>query len=94
MARERMVTRTIIESKVTALVCDTESGVCTDKVYTLSAVTEPEVALKQLRKLYNTDSTYIVKVKTVETSEVLYGMSEIDFIKHAKPMQDYFHKPE
>lgn len=89
-----MVTRTIVESKVTAMVCDTTQGVCSDKVFKLTAVNDADAALKLLKKHFDTAEQIIVTVKSIEVSEVLYGMPEIDFIKYAKPMQDYFHKPE
>ena len=92
MARERMVTRTIIESKVTAMVCDTKQGVCSDKVFKLTAVNDADVALKLLKKHFDTDEQIIVTVKSIEVSEVLYGMPEIDFIKYAQPMESYFKK--
>ena len=94
MARERFVTRTINEVTCKALVCDTTNGTVHTESYKLTAVTDEKVALKQLKKLYETDELVIVKVTAMEVQEVLYGMPEVDFIKYAKIMQDYFHKPE
>lgn len=92
MARERMITRTITEVTAKTMVCNGDTGETSVVDYKLTSVTDTKTALKQLKKLYETDTHIIVKVIALEVNEVLYGMSEIDFIKNAKPMTDYFHK--
>ena len=90
--RERMVTRTINETTAKALIYENESGNVETREFKLTSVTDSKVALKQLKKLYENDNITIVRVLSIDVKEVLYGMSEIDFIAHAQKMENYFTK--
>lgn len=85
MARIRMVTRTIdvTVTKVMCLNMDTMQGeVCT---FELSGLYDnSEVIINAIKKQYETDTIKPVAVVDTEIKEVLYGMTELDFIKLAK----------
>ena len=83
--RERMVTRTIISTEVTALVVLLNEG--TTEVQTFTIPREHKDAdeiLKYCRKHINNDDITVVKVLEMKTSETYYGVSEADFLKIAK----------
>lgn len=85
MARERMITRTVDVTTVDCITMNIETVESGITKYELSGVYADETQLlKTLKKLYETDTFKVVAVKSQETKEVLYGMSEIDFIKIAK----------
>lgn len=85
MARIRMVTRTVdvTVTKVMCLNMDTMQGeVCTFEVSGL--YDNSEAIIKAIKKQYETDTMKPVAVVDTEIKQVLYGMSEQDFIKLAK----------
>ena len=85
MGRIRMVTRTvdITVAKVMCLNMESMQGeVCT---FELSGLyNDNDSVMKNVKKLYETDTIKPVAVVDTETKEVLYGMTELDFIKLAK----------
>lgn len=84
MARERMVTRTVTTTKCEVMCVNVTTAEVQVKDYTLTGEQTIESALKQLKKLYETEIEKIVNVNSVSLNETLYGMSELDFIKLAK----------
>ena len=85
MARERMVTRTVLVTTATAMCV--EVNTCEVKIndYEISGTfSDNEQALKTLKKLYETETFKVVAVQALKENEILYGMSELDFIKQAK----------
>lgn len=86
MARERMVTRTIESAKVEVMAVDT----VTADVRVLELICEPqkdnEKYLKMLRKIHETDTMKLVAVNKVELETQLYGMSEVEFLEHARKL--------
>lgn len=85
MARERMVTRTVELCEAHIMALDTTTA----KVETLvceigGGLTEEKAILKAAKKIYETATYKLVAVQSITVKEILYGMSEIDFIKHAK----------
>ena len=94
MARERQVTRTINAIEVTAICIDIETLTPSDKVLSLTGDTPSnEQALKQLKKLYETDTFKVVAVKDIKVTEKLYGMAEVDFLKYAVELDAETRKP-
>jgi len=84
MARERMVTRTIATTEVTALCINIETSEVTTNTFTFSTLVKDEKTM-----IYNAQSqcekdVKVVAIKSVKENEVLYGMPELDFIKVAK----------
>lgn len=84
MARERMVTRTVTTTKCEVMSVNVTTEEVHVKDYTLTGEQTKETALKQLKKLYETETEKIVTVNSVSLNETLYGMPELDFIKLAK----------
>lgn len=84
MARERMVTRTVTTTNCEVMSVNVTTAEVQVKDYTLTGEQTKETALKQLKKLYETETEKIVTVNSVLLKETLYGMSELDFIKLAK----------
>lgn len=85
MARERMVTRTVVVTTVEVMCLDVTTANVEVKDFEISGTfTDNETALKVIKK-HNETATYkCVAVQSMKETEVLYGMSEIDFIKLAK----------
>lgn len=90
MARERMVTRTVDETTVKAMAVKTDVGEVVTLELKLTGKVNEENALKLTKKQYEKGNVVIAKVLSIETKEVLYGMSEVDFISHATPMDGRF----
>lgn len=85
MARERMVTRTVVATKVTALCLDIETAEPFNKVVVLSGVFKDKNALeKATKKVIDTETRKCVAVVDYEEKETLYGMTEQQFIELAK----------
>lgn len=98
MARERMVTRTIIKSQALTMIANTETGETTKQWIDVPGEfdTMKEV-LKAVHGAVDSDTFTAVKVFEVKKEEVLYGMSEADFMRFAKvlpPRKDYSNKEE
>ena len=83
MARERMVTRTLTISEVSALVVDITTAQTATKIYTITGEIDAAGALKQLKKLYETETEKIVATTDIQTVEKLYGLPEVEFFKVA-----------
>lgn len=85
MARERMVTRTVIVTEVKVMCVDVTTAQVATNTYELSgSFTDTATALKSIKKAYETDTVKCVSVQEMNEKELLYGMSELDFIKLAK----------
>ena len=85
MVRERMVTRTITTTTYKVMTVNTETCEVSITPYTTSEVfIDDGKALKHLRKTHETETLKLVKIDSIETTEQLYGMTEIDFIQYAK----------
>ena len=85
MARERMVTRTITNTTYKIMCVDTTTcEVTIEQFNTTDEFTDDEKVLKYFRKLQENDTKKLIKIDSVETTEQLYGMTEIEFMKYAK----------
>ena len=85
MARERMVTRTITNTTYKVMSVNTETCEVSILPYaTGEEFVDDEKALKFLRKKHETDTLKLVKIESIETTEQLYGMSEVEFMQYAK----------
>lgn len=84
MARERMVTRTVELTIAEVMTLDTTTAKVETIAYEVGGgLTEEKAVLKAIKKLHETDTFKCVAVQSITIKEVLYGMSEIEFIKHA-----------
>lgn len=87
MARAPMVTRTISTTNATLMMVDTESAEVFNKDVILPRTYEDEKAiLKAAKKVHENEQHKVVAVVSTEVNETLYGMSEAEFIAHAKPL--------
>ena len=85
MARERMVTRTVLLTTVEVMCVNVDTASVSINEYTLSGTTyDSETAIKQLKKQYETESFKLVNIQSIIESEVLYGMTEQEFIELAR----------
>lgn len=85
MARERMVTRTVEVSTIGVMCLDVETCEVSVRNFGMSGRYEDfNVALKAVRKEYETEVFKCVAVQHINVNEVLYGMKEADFIRMAK----------
>lgn len=87
MAREPMVTRTFMTTKVTILAVNVETE--DTKMVNLvlpRTYKDTEAMLKKAQKLNEDSALRFVHVVSHETVETLYGMTEAEFIQYAKPL--------
>lgn len=85
MARERMVTRTVNVTTVEVMALNVLTADVTYPVYELSGMYETQdMALKAVQKMFDTSELKHVTINHMVEREVLYGMSEVEFIKLAK----------
>ena len=85
MARIRMVTRTVDTTTCTAVAVNLKSMALENLTVTVSGrFSENADMLKHLQATKDTDTFKFVQVLTLEHKEVLYGMPEDEFLKHAK----------
>lgn len=85
MARERMVTRTVMVTEVVVMCLNVTTAQVEINTYELTgSYDDNATALKTVKKLYETDELKCVTVQEMVGKEILYGMPEIEFIKLAK----------
>lgn len=84
MARERMITRTVLATEVTALCLNIETAEPFNREVTLSGTFKDKKALeKAAKKLIDTDTVKCVSIVDCNEKETLYGMTEQQFIELA-----------
>lgn len=85
MARkEKLVTRTMVTTKVTAMVVDTLAGTVSNKVYEIAGEFKDDSKL--LACIPVEDNEKAVSVVTNEKLETLYGMTESVFLANSHPI--------
>lgn len=85
MARTPMITRTLTATVCTVLCCDVEAGDTIIETVTVPRTYKTDEALmKALRPLIETEQIKPVHIQTKEVTETLYGMTEAEFMEHAK----------
>lgn len=85
MARVPMVTRTITTTEVNVMCLDIEHGEPINKDVVVSRTfKDDEKLLKEVKKIIETDTIKAVHIVDKVEVETLYGMSEQEFIEHAK----------
>lgn len=95
MAREKMVTRTIISTKCVVLALDTETVEPSNLTVEVSGVFQNEEKLmKAVKAVAETDTLKIVQILTTETVEKLYGVSEQKFMEIAHELEPRKKKEE
>lgn len=84
MARKRMVTRTIEQTKAQIMTLDVITSEVQVKEYPIGGRFNDEELLKKLKKLFETDTLKLVHIESQTCEEVLLGMDEEDFIRLAQ----------
>lgn len=85
MARERMVTRTVILNVAEVMTVNTTTAeVRTLTVEIGGGLSTDKEILKAVKKYHETDELKVVKLLGVSNKETLYGMPESEFIRLAK----------
>lgn len=85
MAREMLVTRTVITTRATVLVANLDSNSVEEKEYTVPRTYKDDKALlKAISKLTANTNETPVKIINKEEIETLRGMSETCFIEHSE----------
>lgn len=85
MARERMVTRTVVATEVNALCLNIETAEPFNKTVILSGTFKDKQAIeKAAKRAIDTDLEKCVTVVEYTEKETLYGMPEQQFIELAK----------
>lgn len=89
MPRVPQVTRTFQTTKVTVLCLDIETGEPFNDYLVLPRTYKDEKAmLKQVEEVVNTDAVRAVHIVDSEVEKIRYGMSEQEFIQHAKVIDE------
>nr|DAP57893.1 MAG TPA: hypothetical protein [Caudoviricetes sp.] len=84
MARERMVTRTVVATEVNALCLNIETSEPFNKSIILSGTFKDNKAVeKAAKKVIDTDIEKCVTIVDYKEKETLYGMTEQKFIEQA-----------
>lgn len=92
--REKMITRTIISTRVEMVSLNLETMQPSIGSIELPIDTEDEkLLLKIAKKGYETDTIKIVSVKFLEKREKLYGMTENDFLYYSVELDPITRKP-
>lgn len=85
MAREKMITRTIVETTAHTLCLDVKAAEVSINDYKIGGEWTNELALlEKLQGIYNTDTFKLVHIESVSREEVLLGMTVDDFMRYAK----------
>lgn len=85
MARQPMVTRTIITTNAKVLCLDIDKQEPFEKIVKLPRTYKDErKMMKKIEAVVNNDSVKAVHVISTETEEILYGMTEQKFIEEAE----------
>lgn len=94
MARKPMVTRTITTTQVNVLCLDIVAGEPFNQQVTLPRTyKEDKKLMKAVEEVVNTESVKAVQVVAKEEVEILYGMSEQDFINNAVVLDNETRRP-
>lgn len=86
MAREKMITRTIVETTARVMCLDVKSAEVTINEFKIGGEwsAKPSKLLERLQELYNTTTFKLVNIEDISEEEVLLGMSVEDFMRYAK----------
>ena len=95
MARTPMVTRTITTTRANVMCLDVQAGEPFNKEITVPRTyKDDETLLKTVKPLVETETIKAVHIVSKTTIETLYGMTEQDFIEHAKVLPERNAKEE
>ena len=87
MARIPQVTRTITTTQAKVLCLDLQTQQTVTKFVTVPRTYKDDAAvLKAVKRAVETDNLKAVHIVDTTVDETLYGMTEDEFIQHAKPL--------
>lgn len=90
-----MVTRTITTTRANVMCLDVQAGEPFNKEITVPRTyKDDETLLKTVKPLIETETVKAVHIVSKTTIETLYGMTEQDFIEHAKVLPERNAKEE
>ena len=81
---KRMVTRTVEQTSAQVMTLDVTTVEVQVRTYDIGGRYTDEELLKNLQKLFQTDTLKLVHIESQTCNEVLLGMDEEDFIRLAK----------
>lgn len=84
MRKEKLVTRTITVSECEFMCVDVETANVEIVTAELTGKISKDEALKIYKSTVESDTFKVVNCQSIEYTEQLYGMTEKEFIKHAK----------
>ena len=84
MRKEKLITRTITVTTAEFMCLDTETANVEIVTAELIGKVDKETALKMYKVTVETDTFKVVFCQSVNYTEQLYGMTEKEFIEHAK----------
>lgn len=84
MRKEKMITRTIIQTSVEAMCIDVTTAEVEIIETKIGGEYTPEELLKALKKIYETDTYKVVNIESMKSEQLLLGMTESYFIEHAQ----------
>lgn len=87
MAREKMVTRTIVRTSVKAMFVDIAEKTIVESTFILTGEQDEKTALKELEKIVDANALKPVSIISMDTDEILYGMTEKDFVTFGHVME-------
>lgn len=89
MARTPMVTRTITTTRANVMCLDVQAGEPFNKEITVPRTyKDDETLLKTVKPLIETETVKAVHIVSKTTIETLCGMTEQEFIEHAKQLPE------
>lgn len=86
MARERMITRTISNTTATVMVANPKTATLENITVQMGGITDKGEMEKLLRKK-DTETRKFVAIVAVTVSEQIWGMTEAEFMSHAKILE-------
>ena len=84
MRKEKLITRTITVTTAEFMTIDVETANVKIIMAELTGKLDNETALKLYKASVETDTFKVVDCQSIDYTEQLYGMTEKEFIKHAK----------
>lgn len=84
MRKEKMITRTIMQTTVQFMCIDVTTSEVEIIETKIGGVYTPEEILKVLKKIYETDKYKVVNIETMESEQLHLCMTESYFIEHAQ----------
>lgn len=87
MAKEKLITRTVITTNAEVMQIDTTTANVEIKTYTITGeYADYNAVLRVCKQNFETETLKIVTVQNTETVETLYGMPETKFIEIAEKL--------